>query len=96
MIPEGLTRCETCGEYKGTGLYPELPEGKGRLVPTPVSCLCEGLICGACGEGQMHRPISNYYKEATGEIIHVPHFMTGRHCSVCGKSAWVKRDTATA
>jgi hypothetical protein len=58
MIPDGLTRCETCGELKGTFLYPELPEGKGDLVPTPVRCLCDGLVCENCGKGRMHRRMS--------------------------------------
>jgi hypothetical protein len=52
-------------------------------------CLCNGLVCAACGRGRIHRPISAYYDEATREIIHVPHFMTLRRCRVCGaQSRW--------
>ena len=96
MIPEGLTRCETCGELKGTCLYPSLPDGKGELAPVLATCLCDGLVCGNCGEGRQHRPISDYYDESTGKIIHVPHFMAGRKCPACEKTAWVKSGTATA
>lgn len=96
MIPKGLIRCEVCGEYKGDCLDHELPGGEGELVPISVRCLCEGLVCGDCGHGRVHRPISNYYNESRGEIIHVPYFMAGRKCASCGGSTWVELGAGTA
>lgn len=87
MIPNGLTRCGTCGELKGTFLYPEFNAG-GKLIPTTVLCLCDGLICESCGKGRSHRPISNYYNEETGKVIHAPYFMAEQHCSECGARVW--------
>lgn len=87
MIPDGLTRCGTCGELKGTLLYPE-PNGEDKLISTTVLCLCAGLICENCGKGRMHHPIANYYDEETGKVIHVPYFIAEQHCSECGARAW--------
>jgi hypothetical protein len=69
----GWTRCATCGELRGG------------------SCLClgDGLVCAACGQGRIHRPISDYYDEKTREIIHVPYFAALKACRACGaQSHW--------
>ena len=53
-----------------------------------MSCLCEGLLCRACGKGRIHHPISDYYDEATGQLIHVPYFAGMRLCPECGARDW--------
>lgn len=69
----GLTRCGDCGELHG-----------GSCL-----CLCEGLVCGACGQGRIHRPISARCDEVTREIINVPYFMGLMRCRICGaQSRW--------
>lgn len=40
-IPEGLRRCDQCGELHGRCLDPEPPD-RSVLRPVTVSCLCEG------------------------------------------------------
>lgn len=68
-----LERCTSCGELYGG----------------PYLCLCKGLTCGACGVGRIHRPVSSYFDETTGKIIHVPHFATLKRCHSCGaQSRW--------
>jgi hypothetical protein len=87
-IPDGLTRCAVCGELEGEFLY------KGPHDPKPtlasVRCLCDGLVCGNCGQERMHRPISDYYNEEDGRVWHVPAFMALRKCRVCGAQDWVR------
>jgi hypothetical protein len=58
VVGPRLSRCAACGELWG-GSY---------------LCLCDGLVCAACGQGRIRRPISDYSGEATREIIHTPHF----------------------
>jgi hypothetical protein len=68
-----LTRCLGCGELRG-----------GSCL-----CLCEGLICASCRESRIHRPVSAYYDEETGQVINVPHFAALKVCRVCGAgSLW--------
>ena len=46
-------------------------------------------MCAACNDDRIHRPISDYYDEVTGEIIHVPYFVALKPCRVCGaQSRW--------
>lgn len=42
-IPEGLRRCDQCGELHGRCLDPEPPD-RSVLRPVTVSCLCEGIV----------------------------------------------------
>lgn len=83
-IPVGLVRCEQCGELKGRGLTPD----QGRELVT-VSCLCEGLVCGNCGQDRIHRPVSSNYNEEDGKVWHTPYFMALKSCRVCGERDWV-------
>lgn len=80
IIPRYLSKCPVCGEWRNRARH--------------VLCLCDGLVCGACGKSRRHRPISNYYDETTGVIVHVPHFGAMIPCHVCGKRAWVRSEPA--
>jgi hypothetical protein len=91
LVPHGLVRCEACGELRGSGYAPDPPDHK-TVSRVTVSCLCDGLICGNCGEGRIHRPISNYYDEETGKVWHVPYFMAMKPCGVCGAHDWREYD----
>jgi hypothetical protein len=71
-----LTRCNDCGELRG-----------GSCL-----CLCDGLVCAACGRDRIRRPISAYYDESTGEIIHVPYFTGLKPCRLC--DAWSRWEPA--
>jgi hypothetical protein len=68
-----LSRCCVCGELRG-----------GSCL-----CLCDGLVCAVCGRDTIHRPISDYYDESAGQIIHVPYFAALKECGACGsRSRW--------
>jgi hypothetical protein len=68
-----LTRCTVCDESRGNGLL----------------CICDGLVCTACGKGRTHRPVSGYYDEVAREVVHVPHFAALKRCPACGeRSRW--------
>lgn len=85
--PEGLTRCPVCGELRGRALFPDPPHHKTFSEAT-ASCWCDGLLCGTCGKGRIHRPISNYYDERSGRLISVPYFRALAPCPRCGKTNW--------
>jgi len=87
MAPEGLARCPVCGELRGRALFPEPPNHTTFSAAT-ASCWCDGLVCGACGKDRIHRPISNYYDERSGHLIHVPYFRAMASCDECGKKDW--------
>lgn len=82
MIPIGLRRCLQCGRLRGTTYWPE-PDEPGWLTETPVSCLCEGIVCRHCKRNAIFRPISNYFDERDATIWHVSHFAAGRPCDEC-------------
>ena len=88
IVPDGLVRCSTCGDLKGRGLAPD-PPTYTTMSPVTVTCLCEGLICGACEVERMHRPISNNWDDVTQKVWHSPYFMAMRRCGNCGESNWI-------
>lgn len=73
-VPTYLTRCSACGGWQN--------KTRGIL------CLCDGLVCSACGKARRHRPISNYYDDAAGVVVHVPWFGYMLPCPRCGKRDW--------
>ena len=75
MSAPELTRCETCGDWRGEVVEYE-DEG-----PLSVSCWCEAIPCRVCDNRPARRPISNYYDEASSQVWHVPHF--GGVCDEC-------------
>ena len=77
-VPEGLVKCEICGEYKGKVQEKYLNwEGSYRKEESEeseeylgVSCLCDGIPCPKCKKNKIHRPISNSYDEESNSISH--------------------------
>ena len=90
-IPEGFHKCKVCGEYTGKTKIKNLSwEGNFNKADNEkseeyisVSCLCQGIICKACGKNRIHRPISNSYDQKTNTIGHWSYFSGMRPCSEC-------------
>jgi hypothetical protein len=72
-----LARCPRCGELRGDS----------------ASCLCEGLVCGACGSERIHRPLTSYWDETAQCLINVPHFTYLRRCRTCNtRGNWTRQE----
>jgi hypothetical protein len=83
-IPRGLVRCEVCHEYRGAVRNDDLPPASQRQeAVVAVLCICEGIPCRKCETRRIHRPISNYWNEATGALIHCPWFSAQAPCNQC-------------
>lgn len=91
-IPEGLVRCEVCGEYKGevkekdlnwNDLYFNKAEAEKSEEYLSVSCLCDGILCHKCKKNKIHRPISNSYDEIDNDIGYWPWFTGMMPCKEC-------------
>lgn len=92
-IPEGFHKCEVCDEYTGKTKMKNLnwencfdferEEREKSEEYISVSCLCEGIICKACGKNKIHRPISNSYEEETNSIGHWSYLSGMRPCDEC-------------
>lgn len=90
-IPQGLSLCPVCGEYRGRvrmrdlnweGHFMEAEYSRNeRLVR--VSCRCEGIPCPGCGKVMVHRPGSNSYDPETNELWHNPVFPCPPACPDC-------------
>jgi hypothetical protein len=78
VIPNGLSRCPTCGEWCGTCLDPS-PEFKGKVMK--VHCICENdSRCAFCGEVFYERKVNaNYFNPQDHQIWHVPGFSALAH-----------------
>jgi hypothetical protein len=87
VAPEGLTRCPVCRELRGRALFPD-PGHHGMFSEGTATCWCDGYRCGACGKGRVHQPISDYYDERSGHLIHVAYFMGMAPCGRCGEKDW--------
>jgi len=79
MEQDRLLRCPQCGELEGEALTHDW-DGWSYM---PVSCLCDGIVCRYCRHGAIHRPISNFYDEETGNVWHVPWFGFELACRRC-------------
>ena len=83
-IPRGLVRCAVCHEYRGAVRNDDLPPASQREeAVVAVLCICDGVPCQKCGKGRIHRPISNYWNEARGALIHCPWFSGQAPCKRC-------------
>ncbi len=90
-IPNGLSKCEICGEYKGRVVEKDLnwesyfdkENKKNSTEYLTVSCLCDGILCPKCKKNKIHRPISNYYYPEKNQIWHVPYFGGMIPCAEC-------------
>ncbi len=77
-VPRGLELCPVCGEWKGECLDPN-PRFAGQVMR--VRCKCQAANrCARCGDLLYPRPLNaNYYREADGQIVHVPGFLAFEH-----------------
>lgn len=90
-IPEGLTCCPVCGEYKGR----TAPGGAYYDDATvTVLCLCDGIPCPGCGTNRMPRPISERYDRHEHKVLHVSWFAYLGRCTTCARSPGVDGDTS--
>ncbi|HZQ66262.1 MAG TPA: hypothetical protein VFA66_13660 [Gaiellaceae bacterium] len=85
VVPAGLRRCPCCREFKGRGIVPGWRYDLLEIVP--VTCLCEGILCRYCDAGKIHRPLSNYFSERDGKVIHVSSFGWAKACQACWQRA---------
>jgi hypothetical protein len=88
-IPEGLYKCERCGEYKGKVMEKDLTwdnsfnkTEKSEEYLT-VSCLCDGILCNKCKKNKIHRPTSNSYNEEENNVLHHPYLSGIMDCGEC-------------
>lgn len=89
-IPEGLIKCEVCGEYNGKTQMQNLNWGtvcekSSSEEYIGVSCLCHGIPCHRCKKNKINRPISNSYYEQDNAVWHHPYFSGMRACGECLK-----------
>ena len=83
-IPRGLVLCPVCHEYRGAVRNDDLPLSSQREeAVVAVLCICDGIPCQKCGKGRIHRPISNYWDEARGTLIHCAWFSAQVLCNQC-------------
>jgi len=93
-VPDGLSKCEVCGEYNGTAKWKELSEYPHTVKDDDyfsVSCLCQGILCHKCKQNKIHRPISNSYYEDENCIWHNPWFTGMRWCDECSNKDKIKQ-----
>jgi len=76
--PNGLSRCDTCGDWRGDCLDPS-EEFAGQVMN--VHCHCENRNrCARCNALLFERRLNaNYYAPADRSIWHVPGFCGFRH-----------------
>lgn len=89
QVPDGLTRCAVCNEYRGVMALNDLPGFSSSIyrdedprTPLTVSCICDGILCGTCKKNRIHRPISNSWSERGG-FGHWPYFSAMIPCDDC-------------
>lgn len=83
----GLTRCPTCGEFKGAC---STEDGDVELL-----CICDGIACRRCKRVAVRRPISDHFDEGDGRIWHTPYFMGMVPCAECREELKPKGATCT-
>ena len=67
-IPNGLCKCEICGEFKGKVMKKDLnwesyfdkENKKNSAEYLTVSCLCDGILCPKCKKNKIHRRDNSY------------------------------------
>ncbi len=77
-IPDGLEKCEVCGEWKGVCLYRD--DVLREYVWGRAHCVCENdSLCRRCRRQLYRRKIgADYYNEDRG-LVHVPFFVAWFH-----------------
>jgi len=69
-LPRGLYACDGCGEIAGITKRASGSE----VIDFKSTCLCEGLICRACGCRLIRRPVRDHFDPRAGHWWHTPHF----------------------
>jgi len=96
-IPEGIVKCDKCGEYKGKVKKKDLnwnsliSEEAGEEYVT-ASCICDGILCPKCKKNKIRRPGSNEYDVEENEIWHSPILPCTRVCDECRASKEVVKE----
>lgn len=94
-LPAGLERCKICNEFCGVVRNEDLPVACQREeAVVVVQCICDGIFCRKCGEGRVHRPISNYWDEAKGALIHRPWYSAQEPCELCERKFQTNAESA--
>jgi hypothetical protein len=98
LVPEGLSRCPICDEYKGvmalghlTGFSSSIYRFEDSSTPLTVQCICDGILCRTCNKNRIHRPISNTWDERGG-FGHMPYFAAMMPCKDCRAKKKAKED----
>jgi hypothetical protein len=88
-VPEGLTQCLVCNEYRGVMALGGLPNFSSSIyrsedpnTPLTVQCICDGVLCPSCKKNKFHKPISNTWTERGG-FGHIPYFRGWLPCNEC-------------
>jgi len=88
-VPEGLSRCTVCDEYRGVMALNSVPGFSSSIyryedpsTPLTVQCICDGILCRTCKKNRIHRPISNTWDERGG-FGHWPYFTAMMPCKEC-------------
>jgi hypothetical protein len=97
-VPEGLSRCPICDEFRGVIALRHLPSFSSSIyryedpnTPLTVKCICDGILCRTCNTNRIHRPISNTWDERGG-FGHWPYFSAMIPCKDCRAKKKAKED----
>lgn len=87
-VPEGLSRCPICNEYRGVMALKDIPnldpsyQSENPDTPLRVQCICDGVLCPCCKTNRFHRPTTNVWAERGG-FMHVPEWRASFPCDEC-------------
>jgi len=96
-VPEGLTRCLVCNEFKGVMALKDVPDPQGFYqaehpdTPLRVRCICDGVLCPCCKVNWFHKPTTNVWTERGG-FEHVPEFRAWFPCDECNEKREAEAD----
>lgn len=97
-VPEGLSRCPICAEYRGVMALGYLHNFSSSIyryenpsTPLTVQCICDGILCRTCNKNRIHRPLSNSWEERGG-FGHMPYFAAMIPCKDCRAEKKAKED----
>jgi hypothetical protein len=89
-VPEGLSQCPVCNEYRGVMALKEIPNllpsyrNENPDTPLRIQCICDGVLCPGCKTNRYHRPTTNVWAERGG-FLHVPQWRASFPCDECNE-----------
>lgn len=89
-VPDGLSRCPSCNEYRGVMALKDIPglhpsrQGENPDTPLRVQCICDGVVCPGCKTNRFHKPTTNVWSDRAG-FQHVPHWRASFPCDECNE-----------